>query len=75
MSTTSQIVGKFFIEVLKLRNENSHLRTGQCYYNVLSDMFPELAREISGTKYDPFYDDDKIKDFLNYIIPKLEEVL
>ena len=48
-------------------------REGQAYFNLLFKDYPELAEEIRGTEYDPFYADhmknskERINKFLNYI--------
>ena len=44
-----------------------YLRLGQQLFNNLYDINPELANNIRGTKYDPFYNDDVIPEFLKYI--------
>ena len=30
-------------------------------------MYPSFANSIRGTEYDPFYDDNRINKFINYI--------
>ena len=35
-------------------------RTGQYFFNRLYDFRPDLADQIRGTEYDPFYDDLKV---------------
>jgi hypothetical protein len=42
-------------------------RIGQSFFNVLDIMYPEIAAKIRGTLYDPFYDDDRIGDFLAHL--------
>jgi hypothetical protein len=49
----------------------THLRMGQAYFNALFMLRPNIAKEISGTDYDPFYQDDKLPVFLT----KVEELL
>lgn len=31
-------------------------RYGQCWFNTLKELRPDLAEEIRGTKYDPYFD-------------------
>ena len=52
---------------MRLEDKNNYLRTGQIMYIVLAKSHPSLAREINGTNVDPFYDDRKIKLFIDYI--------
>ena len=48
-------------------------REGQAYFNYLLQDYPEVANEIRGGEYDPFYADhmynakERINNFLNYI--------
>lgn len=42
-------------------------RLGQAVYNAAMELCPEETIKLKGTKYDPFYDDDRIKIFLNKI--------
>lgn len=44
-------------------------RIGQRYFNLLFDINYEVANEIRGTNFDPFYDDKKIGLFLSRIYP------
>lgn len=48
-------------------NRNKVLRKGQWLFNELSKMYPSFANTIRGTEYDPFYDDNRINKFINYI--------
>lgn len=42
-------------------------RNGQWMFNTLVEANPELATRIRGTKLDPFYDDKRIDEFLNFV--------
>ena len=44
------------------------MRIGQVYFNVLHDMRPDIAEEIRGTQYDPFYDDTRLIKFFSKVI-------
>lgn len=39
------------------------MRQGQEAFNNLHMTHPDIAREIQGTEYDPFYDDSKLETF------------
>ena len=63
----------YCIMVSVARNEFPSWREGQAYFNVLKDMHPEIADEIRGGLFDPFYDDDTVTAFIaelytNYVI-------
>ena len=45
----------------------SKWRKGQAYFNYLYQLHPDVADEIRGTEYDPFYNDSRIEKFLNKI--------
>ena len=42
-------------------------RKGQAYFNYLYQLHPDVANEIRGTEYDPFYLNSRIEKFLNKI--------
>ena len=44
--------------------ERRGLRRGQAFFDVLSELEPELAERLTGTADDPFYDDSKLPAFL-----------
>lgn len=46
-------------------------RMGQCYFNALYAVEPELADEIRGTADDPFYDDGCIPEFMGLVCARL----
>lgn len=43
-------------------------RMGQFLFNTLNAVNPELANEIRSGELDPFYDDEKVGDFLVYVL-------
>lgn len=50
--------------------KNPEWRKGQAYFNSLYDFDPKLADEIRGTELDPFYNDQIITKFLEYILER-----
>lgn len=42
-------------------------RQGQALFNLLHDVRPELARELSGSLIDPFYNDNRIVAAMSWI--------
>lgn len=49
--------------------KNNYLRSGQILFNNLYDIAPEVANEIRGTEFDPYYFDSRIRAFLDRIYP------
>jgi len=43
--------------------ETNKLRVGQKAFNDFAEKYPELDEKITGTEFDPFYDDSKIESF------------
>lgn len=60
-------------QVFRLEKEAESLRgqtgwrKGQCLFNKLEELFPEMAEFIRGRGADPFYDDERIPFFLETI--------
>ncbi len=44
-----------------------NLRLGQSYMNALADINIDLYNQITATKYDCFYSDDKIVKFVKFL--------
>jgi len=63
MTKTAEIITKLDLSVDREINRRKHLRKGQCYFNELYEVEPEIAEIIRGTENDPFYDDKKIDNF------------
>lgn len=63
----------FVIAGYKRFNAESDWRLGQSFFNVLREVRPDLAERVRGTKVDPFYVDDKVTDFLNFVGSRWEE--
>ena len=49
------------------KKSNKCLRKGQLMFNILHEMYPDLAKEIKGSVIDPFFIDSNIPDFIKYI--------
>ena len=43
------------------------MRKGQCLFNALYKLYPEIANDIRGTDNDCFYDDSKISNLFKYL--------
>ena len=46
---------------------NKEQRRGQAYFNCLDSIRKDITFNIVGTKLDPFYDNARINDFLDYV--------
>lgn len=58
----------YIAEVERHARYSPYLRRGQAYFNVLSEVDPELARSVAADgRLDPFYDDSKLPAFLNFV--------
>ena len=64
---------EYLSEVMLEMDNNPQMREGQVYFNVLYKMKPELANKITGTELDPFYQDEKLGEFLSFICKNWEK--
>ena len=60
--------GDYILAVMHQWSETPSWRAGQTYFNVLYRMRPEMADSLRGSSRDPFYNDDRIDDFLDYVL-------
>jgi hypothetical protein len=60
-----------FNEYMKLVNELKNAypewRMGQTFFNALQEIDEELADSVRGREADPFYQDEKIPEFLGVV--------
>lgn len=49
------------------QNTEGTLRIGQCYMNALSVLNHALYQKITATENDPFYVDEKVPQFLEFV--------
>ena len=50
---------------VEVQNKPKDWRLGQAYFNYAYSHFPNEVDQLRGTKYDCFYNDDKIQAFLD----------
>jgi hypothetical protein len=64
-----KLTDKEWVTLVEKTVQYSHegLRLGQSYMNALSKVRMDLYEEITNTENDPFYNDDKIINFINYL--------
>ena len=48
-------------------SNNKEQRRGQAYFNHLDKHRKDITFNIIGTKLDPFYDNSRLNDFLEYV--------
>jgi hypothetical protein len=60
--TTYIVEGNSKASTIK-KMETNKLRVGQKAFNDFAEKYPELVEKITGTEFDPFYDDSKIESF------------
>lgn len=55
-------------EAAKLMKVNTEIRYGQAIFNAAFTMFPRATNKLRNTKYDCYYHDDRVNDFLTQLI-------
>ena len=64
----------YVMMVQEARLASPEWRLGQAYFNVLSVMHPELAKEVRASNNDPFYaddeDDPRMKEFTKWLVER-----
>lgn len=50
-----------------IKSAHPEFRIGQSWMNALHKHYPATYNLVTGTDKDPFYDDEKIESFLNFI--------
>jgi len=63
----SEEVLALYSEVRKDMTRDKGLRFGQSVYNNSFELSPSLVRPLANTDKDPFYNCEKVKEFLNEI--------
>jgi predicted nucleotide-binding protein (sugar kinase/HSP70/actin superfamily) len=58
-------VKEIYDEVSEELNNNHGIRKGQALYKITSKYYPGFTTAITSTMYDPFYDDEKVEDFIS----------
>lgn len=61
-----------FIESIR-KTKPADMRLGQAIFNTCTNYFPKRTEEARGTNIDPFHRDDKINDFLDYVMKGEED--
>lgn len=55
-------------EAAKLIRVNTEIRYGQAIFNAAFTMFPHATNKLRDTKYDCYYHDNRVNDFLTQLI-------
>jgi hypothetical protein len=59
--------GQYVSKVAATMHEQPNWRQGQTAFNVLCEVKPNLAELIRSSDKDPFYRDDKLDEFYQYV--------
>jgi hypothetical protein len=65
----SKLTDKQWVELTRrtIYYANNKLRLGQSYMNALFDIDKDLYKEVTGTDFDCFYNDDKLIELIKYL--------
>jgi hypothetical protein len=55
-----------------MNNINDGQRLGQAAFNATAKLFPDIAKELSESNVDPFYDDEKTDAFLDAVVKMIK---
>jgi len=58
---------EYFVRVNDAKFRNPKWGLGRTYFNVLTAWYSDIADELRGGEFDPFFDDGKIDKFINEI--------
>ncbi len=57
----------YWLLVMAYRKKHPGMREGQILFNVFATLKPDLANFVCGKEIDPFYDDERIPLFVEFI--------
>jgi len=57
----------YWLMVMAYRKQHPGMREGQIMFNVFATLRPEMANFATGKEFDPFYDDSRIPQFIDFI--------
>lgn len=57
----------YWTKVMVYRTKHPKQREGQILFNVFAGLYPDMANFACGKPFDPFYDDDRIPLFIEFI--------
>lgn len=63
--TTDKTLGEYIIQFA--RTDIPEQRQGQMAFNLLTVMHPVLAERIRGSVRDPFYRDERLPEFFDFV--------
>lgn len=58
------VYSRFMCDVRETMKAHPSLRLGQTVFNTMLEFYPEKAEQYRGSDLDPFYRDERVKDFL-----------
>lgn len=63
--TTDKTLGEFIVKFAETHIPEQ--RQGQMAFNLLTVMHPVLAESVRGSRHDPFYNDDRLTVFFDFV--------
>ncbi len=61
------VLASLAVKVGAYQRKYPEWREGQTWFNVLYEQHPEIADDIRGTILDPFYNDENLPRFFNFL--------
>ncbi len=62
----------FMIQCARRYNPNQSQRVGQFYMNTLAEIRPDLYRKVTGSNADPFFSNNRLSNFWNWLAENWE---
>lgn len=53
--------------------DNPKLRKGQSIFNLMYDLYPQIANKYRATNLDPFYNDENINHFIEKCLTEINK--
>lgn len=63
--------GEFYKKLYEFIEEKSSYRLGQAAFNLMTDLAPHIAKKYLGSDLDPFYNDERIEEFVRICLEEL----
>jgi len=55
---------EIFCEVRKLKEASKNIRNGQAVWNAVAKFCPEITKQLAGSEFDCFYNDNNADKFM-----------
>ena len=71
MKLTTKEFNDWLTGLAEYQKEHSSLRKGQNTFNYLHQEYPQIADKVRGTESDPFYNDNKLGAFYQWLMDEV----